>query len=135
VTSGRRLIQNRKFLLATLVFCIYEALASWNGMGRQAPTTYSLITIFVGASVTIICVLVVVRTTFIGDRAVIGPITIASLLWVVIDTARPDQQTVHLLREIVWLMWVISLIGGVFVLIRYPKGWPSGSGSPHRNQS
>jgi len=129
-----RLIQNRWILLAILAFCVYETVATWNEIGRPAPAKYDLFIIFVGTIVSLLTVNLVVRTTFIGDRMVVGPIAVASLLWVLIRLARPEQQTVHIMREIVWLMWVISLIAGIFVLVRYPRGW-SVSGSPSEKQS
>jgi hypothetical protein len=126
--SGPRLIQTRWILLAIIAFCIYEAWATWHEIERPAPAHYDLTVIFMEVLLSLICANFLIRTPFIGDRIVIGPIMVASVLWVVIRLAVPSQQTVHVVRIVVSLMWFASLIGGVVVLIRYPKGWEV----PHR---
>jgi hypothetical protein len=124
MSSDRRLIQNRKVLLAILAFCAYEIVATWRGMDKPSPATYDVVTILGGLFVTLICSLVVARTTFIGDRVVVGPIAVASFLWIVLRLLLPNQQVMHTMREAVWLMWLTSLVAGIIILVRYPKGWP-----------
>jgi hypothetical protein len=124
VSSGQRLIQNRKILVGIVAFCAYEIVASWRGMDRPAPATYDVATIIVGTFVTTICALVVVRTSFVGDRLVIGPVMIASLMWVLIRIVLPDQPAVYIMRLVVWLMWVLAFLTGIMLLVRHRAEWP-----------
>lgn len=116
-----RLIQKRSTLLLILVLSAYEAVASWRTMSAPAPTKIDVIFLFGLIFATFVCVSIVIRSSFIGDRIVIGPIALAFLLWIGINLFRPDHHKVHVIREIVWLMWLISLIAGIIMLMRDPK--------------
>jgi hypothetical protein len=116
MNSSPRLTQDRRVLLGILVFCAFETVESWRAMDSPAPTTFDLAAILVGTFVGITCILVAIRTSFVGDRVVIGPLSIVSFLWVAIRLVHPDQHIVHALRAIVWLMWVTSLFGSFYVL-------------------
>jgi hypothetical protein len=126
MSSGARFIQNRKWLLGTLVFCLFEAVASWHGMDQPAPAKHDLTLLFGLGCTAVICTLIVVRTAFMGDRLVIGPIAVAAVLLTLINIILPNQQVVHILRALVSLMWAASFAAGVFILVSKPKEWIDG---------
>jgi len=126
MSSSARFIQNRRWLLGTLVFCLFEAVGSWHGMDQPAPTKHDLTLLFGLGCTTVICTLIVVRTAFVGDRMVIGPIAVAAALVTLIDIILPNQQVVHILRVLVSVMWTASFAAGVFILVGKPKEWIDG---------
>ena len=112
-------------MLALLALCAYGA-ASWRGITEPlSETGYDLfvaINILARAVITAACAMVVVRTTFVGDRLVIGPMALAFLFSTTIWAVQPGPQYLYAIRVLIWLMWTISLVGGLAVLVMYSKG-------------
>jgi hypothetical protein len=121
MSSGARFIQNRRWLVGALAFSLFEVVASWRGMGQPAPATHDWVLVFGLAWTTVICTVVAAKTTFIGDRVVIGPMAAAAFLSLVLRLSLPDQQTVHIMRAIISSMWLASLVGGIFILVLKPR--------------
>jgi hypothetical protein len=119
-----RLIQNRKILLAILGLCAFETVASWHWMNSPAQK-YDAVHLLGLILSTLVCGFLVIRTTFIGDRIVVAPIAVALALSIAIRLVFLDQQTVYAIRAAIWLMWLISLIVGIFILVSHPRGWLS----------
>lgn len=115
------LLQVKVYLTIVLAMCVYGVVASWRNLAAPAPARYDIVVIFGLAFCSFICLSIAVRSPFIGDRVVIGPIAFAFLSWLTIDLLRPSQQTVHPIRVFVWLLWLASLVAGVVILFRGRK--------------
>src|SRR5438445_7773540 len=91
-------------------------------MRTPAPAGYDLALILALSLISIVGISLVIRSTFIGDRIVLGPITVAICLSVVIRVALPNEQTVDILRAVAWSVWLIFLVAGIVVLLRQHTG-------------
>jgi hypothetical protein len=112
-------------LLAILVFCVYGAVSAWHGIRAPLSETgydlFVVINIFARAVITAACVMIVARTTYGGDRLVLGPMALAFLGSTTIWMVQPGPQFLFVIRVLESLMWTISLVGALIALVMYPK--------------
>ena len=112
------LLQIKGYFVAIFVICALGVIASWRNVNRPAPTKYDILLLLGLAFCTFIFVSMTVRSPFIGDRTVFGPIALAFLSQLAVDLFRPPVQTVHSLRFVIVILWLVSLVAWVVVLLR-----------------
>jgi hypothetical protein len=111
-------LQLKGYSVALLAMCAYGLVASCRSLHRPAPSEYDVILLLGLAFCSFIFIAITVRSPFIGDRTVFGPIALAFASQLAVDFFRPSTHTVYPMRLIIAFLWLVSLVAGVVVLLR-----------------
>jgi hypothetical protein len=118
ITLEQRMFRNKAILLLVLAACTLEVFLSGRSIVRTASSMHDWVRIFGLLFCVWMFTAIALRAKGIKERFLFGAVSVAFILWTVLAVMLPSQQIVHILKWLIFLMWISATVSGIAILFR-----------------